>query len=38
MRIFNGFITVLTSFLASVQFMQGMKKEYPALNLRQSML
>jgi hypothetical protein len=38
MRIFNFFVTLATVLLASLQFMQGMKKEYPILNLRQLML
>lgn len=38
MFIFNFLAVSFNVFLASVQAMQGIKKEYPALKLRQLML
>lgn len=38
MFILDFLATSLKVFLASVQAMQGIKKEYPGLNLRQLML
>lgn len=33
---FNRFVTIITSFFASLQFKHGTKKEVPFLKLRQS--